>query len=147
MRGRERPDPYAVLGVPATATDAELTAAYRALVRALHPDAQHCADPERFAAVVAAYHRLRTRRRAESSHQRGRGSRSGRAQRSARTEADQRAHPAAHQTSGDDRPEPGSTDRDDPRTGGPTRIEVRVHRPRPRREPDLRAGPVRYHPD
>jgi curved DNA-binding protein CbpA len=34
----ENDDPYAVLGVPATATAAEISHAYRALLRALHPD-------------------------------------------------------------------------------------------------------------
>ncbi|GHF19563.1 hypothetical protein GCM10017786_61860 [Amycolatopsis deserti] len=51
-------DPYAVLGVPREATPAEITAAYRRLVRALHPDAPE-PDPERLAEVLAAYRELR----------------------------------------------------------------------------------------
>ncbi|MEQ0558119.1 J domain-containing protein [Amycolatopsis sp. NEAU-NG30] len=56
-------DPYAVLGVPETATDREITAAFRRLARELHPDAPG-GDRDRFAAVVAAYELLRERRRA-----------------------------------------------------------------------------------
>ncbi|WP_158885852.1 J domain-containing protein [Amycolatopsis anabasis] len=52
------PDPYAVLGVDRDAPQAEITAAYRRLVRALHPDA-HRPDPDRLAAVLAAYRLLR----------------------------------------------------------------------------------------
>lgn len=49
-----------MLGVPRDATSAEITAAYRALVRALHPDARHePADPARLADVLAAYAVLR----------------------------------------------------------------------------------------
>ncbi|WP_275895892.1 MULTISPECIES: J domain-containing protein [Amycolatopsis] len=51
-------DPYAVLGVPREATPAEITAAYRRLVRALHPDAPE-PDPGRLAEVLAAYRELR----------------------------------------------------------------------------------------
>lgn len=59
-------DPYAVLGVAETATDREITAAFRRLARELHPDAPG-GDRDRFAAVVAAYELLRdTRRRRET---------------------------------------------------------------------------------
>jgi hypothetical protein len=40
----QRPDPYAVLGVPATATQVEIRAAYRAAARRFHPDAGGSAD-------------------------------------------------------------------------------------------------------
>lgn len=50
-------DPYEVLGVPSTASSAEIARAYRQLVRTLHPDARPT-DPgaaERFARVTGAY--------------------------------------------------------------------------------------------
>lgn len=59
--GRERPDHYAVLGVPPSASDRQITAAYRRLVRSLHPDARP-ADPaaaDELADVLAAYATLR----------------------------------------------------------------------------------------
>jgi curved DNA-binding protein CbpA len=53
-------DPHDLLGVPRDATPAEITAAYRALVRVLHPDTRRGpADPARFAEVLAAYELLR----------------------------------------------------------------------------------------
>ncbi|MEU7281771.1 J domain-containing protein [Streptomyces sp. NPDC045431] len=54
---RDPGDPYAVLGVPATASDAQVTAAFRALVRALHPDAAPGTPGarEELDRVVAAY--------------------------------------------------------------------------------------------
>lgn len=55
---RNRPDPHDVLGVPPNATQAEITAAYRHLVRELHPD-RRTPDPDRLAAVLAAYRLLR----------------------------------------------------------------------------------------
>ena len=51
-------DLYTVLGVPPTASPAEITSVYRRLVRGLHPDtlATHGpADPVRLAEVMAAY--------------------------------------------------------------------------------------------
>ena len=38
---REHPDPYLVLGVSPTATQAEITHAYRIRLRAHHPDTRH----------------------------------------------------------------------------------------------------------
>ncbi|WP_344779807.1 J domain-containing protein [Microbacterium kribbense] len=48
MSTTEHPDPYMVLGVPRTATSADITRAYRALLRATHPDTRDptaSADP------------------------------------------------------------------------------------------------------
>ncbi len=60
-------DPYHVLGVPRDATPSEVTAAYRALVRDLHPDARpDPVDPALLAAVLAAYAELRDPRRRAS---------------------------------------------------------------------------------
>ncbi|WP_102143437.1 J domain-containing protein [Mycobacterium hubeiense] len=65
-------DPYAVLGVSPTATQAEIAHAYRHQLRALHPDTRASAadpmsaDDERLQRVVAAYGLLRDpARRAE----------------------------------------------------------------------------------
>lgn len=61
----ERPDPYATLGVERGASDAQIKAAYRQLVRALHPDTHGMPDgardpdPDRLARVLAAYALLR----------------------------------------------------------------------------------------
>lgn len=55
-------DPYAVLGVSRGASQAEIAAAYRRAVRASHPDGSSDgaeSDPDRLAAVVEAYQRLR----------------------------------------------------------------------------------------
>jgi curved DNA-binding protein CbpA len=104
-------DPYRELGVPRDATLAEITATYRALVRALHPDAQHGpADPARLADVLAAYAVLRNPR--------------------SRADYD-RLHPMA--------PPPSNEEQ------GPTSIPVRTHPSHPRRQPDIRVGPVRRH--
>lgn len=50
-------DYYAVLGVPSSATDKEITKAYRKLARDLHPDRNpdDAASEERFKEVAAAY--------------------------------------------------------------------------------------------
>jgi curved DNA-binding protein CbpA len=55
--GAADPDPYAVLGVPRTATPAEVTQAYRRLVRRLHPDTGPPApgDEDALRRVLAAY--------------------------------------------------------------------------------------------
>jgi hypothetical protein len=44
MKPKAEPDPYAVLGVPSTATEAEIRAAYLALVAKYHPD-RHQGNP------------------------------------------------------------------------------------------------------
>jgi curved DNA-binding protein CbpA len=60
---RVNPDPYLVLGVSPTATQAEITHAYRTRLRAHHPDtrqtpAPHTAD-EHLRQLLAAYALLR----------------------------------------------------------------------------------------
>jgi curved DNA-binding protein CbpA len=60
---RVNPDPYLVLGVPPTATQAEIIRAYRTHLRAHHPDTRparsaHTAD-EHLRRVLAAYALLR----------------------------------------------------------------------------------------
>ncbi|MER7519258.1 J domain-containing protein [Streptomyces sp. NPDC126499] len=68
MTAPRQPDHYAVLGVDPTASLQQITSAYRALLRALHPDAHpgRPAQPEKLAEVITAYATLRDgRRRAE----------------------------------------------------------------------------------
>ena len=60
---RQNPDPYLVLGVSPTATQAEITHAYRTRLRTHHPDTRHppasqTAD-EHLRQVLAAYALLR----------------------------------------------------------------------------------------
>ena len=60
---RQNPDPYLVLGVSPTATQAEITHAYRTRLRTHHPDTRHppaskTAD-DNLRQVVAAYAVLR----------------------------------------------------------------------------------------
>jgi curved DNA-binding protein CbpA len=61
----ESDDPYAVLGLPPTATQDEITNAYRRQVRALHPDVRTTslsATPQfdkQLQRVIAAYAQLR----------------------------------------------------------------------------------------
>ena len=55
-RGRQQRDPYAQLGVSRAATPAEINAAYRKLVRALHPDsADTPTEPSALHAVIDAH--------------------------------------------------------------------------------------------
>ena len=60
---REHPDPYLVLGVSPTATQAEITHAYRTRVRTHHPDTRHTPSPqtadEHLRQLLAAYGLLR----------------------------------------------------------------------------------------
>jgi curved DNA-binding protein CbpA len=58
---RERPDHYATLGLPTTATPRQIAHAYRALARTLHPDTAATVPGDtlsRFTAVTIAYHVL-----------------------------------------------------------------------------------------
>jgi curved DNA-binding protein CbpA len=60
---RQNPDPYLVLGVSPTATQAEITHAYRTRLRAHHPDTRHTppshtADDD-LRQVLVAYNLLR----------------------------------------------------------------------------------------
>ena len=57
------PDPHTVLGVSPDASLPEITTAYRALIRRLHPDNPQHADAERLGEVIAAYRALRTAHR------------------------------------------------------------------------------------
>ena len=52
------PDPYRTLGLPRTASLAEVKAAYRRLAKANHPDAAGESALPRFLAIQAAYERL-----------------------------------------------------------------------------------------
>ena len=60
---REHPDPYLVLGVLPTATQAEITHAYRDRLRAHHPDTRHTPPSQtaddNLRQVLAAYALLR----------------------------------------------------------------------------------------
>jgi len=60
---RQNPDPYLVLGVSPTATQAEITHAYRDRLRAHHPDTRHTPSSqiadEHLRQVLAAYALLR----------------------------------------------------------------------------------------
>jgi curved DNA-binding protein CbpA len=52
-------EPYRVLGVPATASAADVRRAFRSLVRQLHPDVNPAARPGgELSSVVGAYRRL-----------------------------------------------------------------------------------------
>ncbi len=65
-------DAYEVLGVPRSASEAEIKDAYRALAKALHPDVQSSGprQAERFKEVSAAYGILRDRKM-RARHDRG----------------------------------------------------------------------------
>ncbi|MEU6622816.1 J domain-containing protein [Streptomyces litmocidini] len=77
MTASRRPDYYAVLGVDPTASVKQITSAYRALVRALHPDAhpERRAQLQELDEVMTAYGTLRdARKRAEYDRHRAAGS-------------------------------------------------------------------------
>jgi len=72
MNVDNNPDPYAVLGVPFSASPAEVTHAYRAKLRTLRPDTRRlglatvAVGDAQLQQVLAAYHLLRDpERRAE----------------------------------------------------------------------------------
>jgi preprotein translocase subunit Sec63 len=73
---QHHPDPYAVLGVTAAASQAQITQAYRAQVRALHPDTRPASLQNTVVAetqlrgVVAAYAQLRHLDRTSTRHSR-----------------------------------------------------------------------------
>ncbi|ETA66578.1 J domain-containing protein [Haloechinothrix halophila] len=118
-------DPYRVLGVAPTATDAEITGAYRRLVRHLHPDADNNADPNELEEVLAAYQLLRDpARRAAYDREHGRDN----------STRGQRTNQASARTT----MKPRRTSRDTQVTDVP----VRHHQ---QRQPDVRVGPVRRH--
>lgn len=51
-----QPDPFRVLGVPATATDEEVKAAYRELAKKFHPDVNRAKDAaSKFKEATEAY--------------------------------------------------------------------------------------------
>jgi curved DNA-binding protein CbpA len=126
---RMNPDPYRVLGVPPTATQAEITHAYRTHLRAHHPDTRpaqsaHTAD-EHLRQVLAAYALLRDPAR-RAAYDRL----------TAHTPVTPPHSPAA------------PTPPDHP-AAGPVQIPITHHRHNTRATPDpqppLRAGPVRRH--
>jgi curved DNA-binding protein CbpA len=126
---RQNPDPYLVLGVSPTATQAEITHAYRTRLRAHHPDTRntppsHTADDD-LHQVLAAYNLLRDPAR--------------------RTDYDRTTTPAA--TPPPHNP-PRPTPVEHPRAG-PVQIPI-THRTTNTSaadvaSPPLRAGPVRRH--
>jgi hypothetical protein len=61
--GRRAADPFAQLGLPASAalTDDDVRSAWRRIAVTTHPDRADGGDPDRFAAASAAYTLLRTR--------------------------------------------------------------------------------------
>jgi curved DNA-binding protein CbpA len=129
---RENPDPYAVLGVTPTATQTEITHAYRTQLRSLHPDTRHA--PAQAAAVadarlrhiLAAYAALR-----DPHH---------------RADDDRTAQPAT--TTQPRRSDPPTTPHTSPNPQGPVQIPVTHHehiQTPPEQRPPLWAGPVRHH--
>ena len=126
---RQNPDPYLVLGVSPTATQAEITHAYRTRLRAHHPDTRPTPPPqtadEHLRQLLAAYALLRdpTRRAAYD-------------------------HATTPATTPPPRSPHAPTPVEHPR-GGPVQIPI-TYRTTNTRTPDvssppLRAGPVRRH--
>jgi hypothetical protein len=62
MTSATTPDPFAMLGLPASAelTDEQVRAAWRVIATTTHPDLPGGGDPGRYAAASAAYAQLRT---------------------------------------------------------------------------------------
>jgi curved DNA-binding protein CbpA len=128
---RENPDPYAVLGVTPTATQTEITHAYRTQLRSLHPDTRHA--PAQAAAVadarlrhiLAAYAALR-----DPHH---------------RADDDRTAQPAT--TTQPRRSDPPAAPHTSPNPQGPVQIPINRHKhtQTPPEGPPLWAGPVRRH--
>jgi hypothetical protein len=54
-------DPYEILGVPRSATKAEIKSAYRRLARALHPDNKETGSHEAFVRLGAAFEYVEAR--------------------------------------------------------------------------------------
>lgn len=111
-----RPDPYAVLGVPAAATPAEISHAFRTKLRTLHPDAGNAGSPPtadtkaQLQQLLAAYALLR------------------------------RGH---HHADDADRKSPTGTNAN---RKGPVKVRVTYgDSPAPIRRKDLWVGPVRRH--
>jgi curved DNA-binding protein CbpA len=122
---REHPDPYLVLGVSPTATQAEITHAYRTRLRTHHPDTRHTPSSqtadEDLRQLLAAYALLRDpARRADYDH------------------------PTAKPRQRPQRPTPA-----DHPPAGRVQIPITYHgsntRGTPVATPPLRAGPVRRH--
>jgi curved DNA-binding protein CbpA len=117
-------DPYLVLGVPPTATQAQITHAYRTLLRAEHPDTRHSPSSpsadKRLRQLLGAYALLR--------------------------DADRRANydRASATTAAQTRRAPTNADRP---YAGPVQIPITHRRNTSRGEdaPPLWAGPVRRH--
>jgi curved DNA-binding protein CbpA len=123
-------NPYTVLGVTTTATPAEITHAFRAKLRALHPDTGSAAVGDtQLRQVLAAYGLLRDPDR--------------------RADYDRTANltpaPPPPRSSG-----PSAPRRTRPNPAGPVQIPVTYHRKHSQGPPDagrpLWAGPVRRHP-
>jgi curved DNA-binding protein CbpA len=122
------PDPYLILGIPPTATHAEITHAYRDRLRAHHPDTRHTPSSqiadEHLRQVLAAYALLRDpARRADYDRATSRAT-----------------APPVHRRQ---KPSPA----DDAPAGG-VQIPVTHHATTTTAhvpEPPLRAGPVRRH--
>lgn len=127
------PDFYAILGVTPEADAAQITHAFRALVRTLHPDAAPGAagppEPERLAQVLAAWQVLHDPAKRDAY--------------------DRTRTPATPKSTGSTDPERDHPDREQPgrvpRTGGdgllvagPTRVHDRSS---PQPAPAIRVGP------
>lgn len=110
------PDPYAVLGVTAAATPAEINHAFRAKLRTLHPDAGNAGAP----ATADAEAQLQQLLGAYALLRRG-----------------------GHLQAGEDRPPPAQSSAN---RQGPVQIPVTYRGdPAPTPRKDLWAGPVRRH--